>query len=200
MNKKVTINNQSFRVNNDEYNKIDNKEYSNLNILDQLGFHERLISLLRELSNLYTNSTLKMNNVTHKNMNSCNCPYIKDLPLIFCINCGELQCNVCNLYNKCSSCLSFSCNKCIIKLLCNHNYCSINCVLDNSEEMCTKKCIFLRDLNSTGTDDYGLKNLLDYWYKSDGKKSVIEWIEWIEWIEMGCDKINEKIIKLKYLL
>ena len=51
--KDISINKQIFRVNNDEYKKVYHEEYNNLNILDQLGFQERQISLLKELSKLY---------------------------------------------------------------------------------------------------------------------------------------------------
>jgi tetratricopeptide (TPR) repeat protein len=64
--KDISINNEMFRVNEDEYNKINHAEYSNLRILDSLGFHERLISLLTEISSIYPQKvSVRMNHVTH---------------------------------------------------------------------------------------------------------------------------------------
>jgi hypothetical protein len=66
LNKDISINNEIFRVNQDEYNKINHIDYCNLRILDQLGFHERLISLLTEISSLYPQKvSIRMNHVTH---------------------------------------------------------------------------------------------------------------------------------------
>lgn len=61
----ILINKEKFQVNSNEYNKIYHEEYNNLNILDQLGFHERQISLLNEISMLYEKVNIKMTNVTH---------------------------------------------------------------------------------------------------------------------------------------
>jgi predicted O-methyltransferase YrrM len=66
MSHEVFINKEKFKVNTNEYTKVNHDQYSNLNILDQLGFHERQISLLKEISNLYPNKVnIKMNNVSH---------------------------------------------------------------------------------------------------------------------------------------
>lgn len=62
----ISINKQVFRVNKNEYTKIENNEYCNLHILDKLGFHERQISLLKELSKLYSKKiNISMNDVSH---------------------------------------------------------------------------------------------------------------------------------------
>jgi hypothetical protein len=64
--KDVQINKELFRVNIDEYTKVHHEEYSNLNILDKLGFQERQISLLKEISKLYKEKiNIKINDVTH---------------------------------------------------------------------------------------------------------------------------------------
>lgn len=64
--KDIPINKQIFRVCTDEYCKIDHLEYMNLHILDQLGFHERIISLLTTLSTLYYQKVnLRLNDVSH---------------------------------------------------------------------------------------------------------------------------------------
>lgn len=160
--------------------------------------------------------------MNYSEYSECNSShFIKELPSIFCCNCGTLQCNICNNnYIKCESCKEFCCNICSIKLLCDHTYCSIDCVLKNDNKICTHNCFFLRDVNSTGSDDYGLKNLLKYWYNIVEKDTINTWIE--EWIsdhsnkffhyevknekapsiELDYEKndINDKILKLKYLL
>lgn len=65
MNKKININNEEFYVNNDEFNTIIvSDEFNNLNILENLGLQERVISLLKELSTI-TNFNLKMIQTTH---------------------------------------------------------------------------------------------------------------------------------------
>jgi tetratricopeptide (TPR) repeat protein len=64
--KDIPINKQTFRVRTDEYRKVDHPEYTNLHILDQLGFHERIISLLTSLSTLYYQKVnLRLNDVSH---------------------------------------------------------------------------------------------------------------------------------------
>jgi len=64
--KDITINGNTFRVNTTEYTKVEHKEYHNLTILDQLGFHERIISLLTELSKLYEQKvSIRMTDVSH---------------------------------------------------------------------------------------------------------------------------------------
>ena len=56
MNKKITIYGEEFYVNKTEFNKKPHDEFNNLNILDSLDEQERLISLLKELGNLTTDS------------------------------------------------------------------------------------------------------------------------------------------------
>ena len=51
--KNILLNKQEYKVNTNEYNPISHPEYFSLNILDQLGFHERQISLLCELAALF---------------------------------------------------------------------------------------------------------------------------------------------------
>ena len=64
--KDIPINKQIFRVLTDEYCKVDHPEYTNLHILDQLGFHERIISLLTNLSSLYYQKVdLRLSDVSH---------------------------------------------------------------------------------------------------------------------------------------
>lgn len=64
--KDIPINKQTFRVCTDEYCKVDHPEYINLHILDQLGFHERVISLLTTLASLYPQKVnLRLNDVSH---------------------------------------------------------------------------------------------------------------------------------------
>lgn len=55
MNKDILINNQKYKVKNNEFNQLFHKEYNNLNILENLGLFEKLISLVRELTLLFDN-------------------------------------------------------------------------------------------------------------------------------------------------
>lgn len=78
--KDISINKKIFRVNSNEYNKVEHHEYNNLKILDKLGFHERHISLLKEISliaqtisKLYNKPNVSMNNVTHGGFIPINC-------------------------------------------------------------------------------------------------------------------------------
>jgi hypothetical protein len=111
-------------------------------------------------------------------------------------------------YFKCSSCSYFSCNKCNIKLLCKHNYCSVGCAIENSENTCDKKCFFFRDINSTDNTEYGLKNLLYYWINiellSEKYDSPLEkvklWIEELNSINSDTDNIKSKTQQLLQLL
>ena len=64
MSKTVEINKQKYVVNQNDYNIVPHQEFNNLKILDSLGIHERLISLLKELSFLGINN-LKVANVSH---------------------------------------------------------------------------------------------------------------------------------------
>lgn len=79
--KDISINKQFFRVNHNEYNKVIHKEYINLNILEQLGFHERQISLLNELSKLYNKKVnIRMNNISHGGFIPIKCnDYFKNI-------------------------------------------------------------------------------------------------------------------------
>jgi hypothetical protein len=47
--KEVTIENKKYTVNQDEFCKIEHKEYNNLRILDGLGELERIVSLICEI-------------------------------------------------------------------------------------------------------------------------------------------------------
>lgn len=106
----------------------------------------------------------------------CDCIEIREVPSIFCLICGEIQCIVCLDFKKCESCSSFCCENCIISLLCNHNYCSVRCILKNEKEVCKNYCFFLRDVDATGTDEQGLNNLLIYWCTKVDKSQVKIWI------------------------
>jgi len=136
----------------------------------------------------------------------CNCRNTT-IPSVFCSSCKELLCVACDKdYFKCSSCLYFSCNKCNIKLLCNHNYCSLDCAMENNKHMCTKKCFFFRDINSTDDTEYGMKNLLYYWinielqdHYEDNKNTVEKWIQELESSEYDKDNIKSKIHKIHKL-
>ena len=63
--KKILINEESFIVNVDEYTKIDHLEFNCLTILEKLGYHERIISLLNDLSQLFLNKNILFYNISH---------------------------------------------------------------------------------------------------------------------------------------
>lgn len=55
----VTLNKKDYVVSLDEYNEIKSKEYTNLKIIDEVGFHERIVSLINELNNILVSSKNK---------------------------------------------------------------------------------------------------------------------------------------------
>ena len=66
MSKNLNINSEPFVVNNDEYVKKYIEEFCNLNIYESLGYHERIISLINELSTLFSSAkSVYFYNVTH---------------------------------------------------------------------------------------------------------------------------------------
>jgi predicted O-methyltransferase YrrM len=70
-----SINNKKYYVNEDEFNIIPNKEYNNLKIIDKLGYYEKIISLLNEISNTYMNyiTNLFIYYTTHGGFIPLNC-------------------------------------------------------------------------------------------------------------------------------
>ena len=63
--KTVNINYEPFFVLDNEYSQKYHDQFNNLNILEHLGEHERIISLLNELSNLFVEKTIYFNNISH---------------------------------------------------------------------------------------------------------------------------------------
>lgn len=61
----VDINFEPFVVYEKEYSQKYHQEFNNLNILEHLGEHERIISLLNELSYLFVQKTIYFYNITH---------------------------------------------------------------------------------------------------------------------------------------
>ena len=55
----VDINFEPFVVYEKEYSQKYHQEFNNLNILEHLGEHERIISLLNELSYLFVQKTIQ---------------------------------------------------------------------------------------------------------------------------------------------
>ena len=51
--KVVTLNKKDYVVSLEEYKEIPHYEYNNLKIIDKLGEHERLVSLINEISNIF---------------------------------------------------------------------------------------------------------------------------------------------------
>jgi hypothetical protein len=78
--------------------------------------------------------------------------------------------------------------------------------MENNKHMCTKKCFFFRDINSTDDTEYGMKNLLYYWinielqdHYEDNKNTVEKWIQELESSEYDKDNIKSKIHKIHKL-
>jgi hypothetical protein len=66
MSKQLIINSEPFVVNDNEYEKEYIEEFCNLNIYKNLGYHERIVSLINELSTLFTSfKTVFFYNITH---------------------------------------------------------------------------------------------------------------------------------------
>lgn len=63
--KSVFINKENFIVKENEYNVVPHQEFNNLQIIDSLAEHERIISLLSELSFLFEKSNLLVFNCSH---------------------------------------------------------------------------------------------------------------------------------------
>lgn len=105
----------------------------------------------------------------------CYCN-INVLPSIYCVACGELYCVACveksNIL-KCDSCGSFYCNECGVELDCEHNYCSVNCVLENSNKKCIDKCFFFRDLYFNQSRE----SVIYYWTNKVYKEEIEDWIK-----------------------
>lgn len=110
MNKKININNEEFFVNNDEFNTIIvSDEFNKLNILENLGFQERIISLLTELSSI-TKLNLKMIETTHggyipikvsKYFNKINISHTNDIHMYNIIqNCEMYKIENINLFDS----------------------------------------------------------------------------------------------------
>ena len=110
MNKNIIINNEEFYVNNDEFNTIIvSDEFNNLNILENLGLQERIISLLKELSTI-TNFNLKMIQTTHggyipikvsSHFKKINISHTNDLHMYNIIqNCEKYKIENINLYDS----------------------------------------------------------------------------------------------------
>lgn len=104
----------------------------------------------------------------------CYCN-INVLPSVYCVACGELYCVACveksNILN-CDSCGSFYCNECGVELDCKHNYCSVNCVLENFNKKCVDKCFFFRDLYV----NQHRETVKYYWSSKVSKEEIDEWI------------------------
>ena len=61
----VIIDGKEYKVCDGEFNKIEHKNFSNLNIIDSVGLFERLVSLMNELSNAHQIENLIIYKPTH---------------------------------------------------------------------------------------------------------------------------------------
>jgi len=69
----VTISGKEYKVNDNEFKKIEHKEFGNLNIIDNVGLFERLVSLINELSDTLTIENLIVYKTTHGGYIPLNC-------------------------------------------------------------------------------------------------------------------------------
>jgi hypothetical protein len=49
----ILIDNKKYKINENEYNKIQHKEYNNLRLYDTIGLHERIIGFIKKCKDLY---------------------------------------------------------------------------------------------------------------------------------------------------
>ena len=74
MNKLIKINKEEFKVKSNEFNTSPHDEFNNLNILESLGFFERITSLLKELRLVFTyEPNILFYNITHGGFIPINC-------------------------------------------------------------------------------------------------------------------------------
>ena len=78
----VSINSEPFIVNDNEYNNKYHKEFNNLNIIDKLGEHERIVSLLNDLSSLFVEKNIYFHNTSHGGYIPIKCSDIYDKIII----------------------------------------------------------------------------------------------------------------------
>ena len=69
----VIINKKEYKTNEDEFKKIEHKEFSNLNIINNVGLLERLVSLINELSGALTIENLIVYKTSHGGYIPLNC-------------------------------------------------------------------------------------------------------------------------------
>jgi hypothetical protein len=50
----LIIKNHNYKINNDEYSKIDHESYNNLRLYDKIGLHERIIGLIKKCKEVYS--------------------------------------------------------------------------------------------------------------------------------------------------
>jgi hypothetical protein len=84
--KVVTLNKNDYVVSFNEYDIVPHKKFNNLRILKNFGTHERLVSLINELSNIFKNDLNTSN----------NCNFVS----INCTHGGYIPINVSKYYNK----------------------------------------------------------------------------------------------------
>ena len=81
----VNINDELFQVNENEFTKVEHKEYFNLNLLDRIGILERIVSLINDLSSLSSSNCIFYGtshggyipikcSMTYTNITIINCP------------------------------------------------------------------------------------------------------------------------------
>ena len=72
-NKNILIYGESYVVNIDEYQNKYHEEFNNLKIIENLGEHDRIVSLLNEISCLFSDKTICFNSISHGGYIPLNC-------------------------------------------------------------------------------------------------------------------------------
>ena len=129
----VTLNKKEYVVSLNEYNEVPHKEYNNLKIIEKFGEHERLISLINEISNIFTHSfkSAIFMGITHG---------------------GYIPINVSNNYNNI---YVYEINKNKLKYMYNNiEYHSINNIKINDNKINDENMvIFCEELDEKSTDE-----------------------------------------------
>jgi len=69
----ILIDNKKYTINENEYNKIQHKEYNNLRLYDNIGLHERIIGFIKKCKEVYS--------IDNPDFISCNTAYGGFIPI-----------------------------------------------------------------------------------------------------------------------
>ena len=97
----ITLNGEKFYVEKDEYSYIGHHTYTNLKIINKLGEHERIISLLEQISKIYkTKPDLLYLNITHGGYIPIKCANNYSLIYVYTSDNNTIQNLYKNIENK----------------------------------------------------------------------------------------------------